>query len=275
MSESAESRFVEIEGLRLHYREAGEGDPLLLLHGFPTSSHLWRNVIPRVSDHRRVLALDLPGFGLSDKPTDVWYGFGFHERVLQGFLDKVGAQRTALAVHDLGGPIGLYWAVKHPERLSHLALLNTLVYPETSWAVKLFVLAARTPLVRDWLASPAGITAGLRLGVERKERLTPEVMAGYTDPFRERAARRGLLRAGIGLSPSGLATIGEALPSLDVPVRIIYGENDRILPDVAQTMQRVARDLPQAKITSLRSCGHFLQEDEPKEIGRILSEFLS
>jgi haloalkane dehalogenase len=275
MSAPVRSEFVEVEGLRIHRLESGEGRPLLLLHGWPTSSHLWRNVIPELSGSWRVIAPDLPGFGRSDKPADASYSFRFHERVLDGLCAKLGLERPALAVHDLGGPLGLYWALREPERISALGLLNTLIYPETSWAVKLFVLATYTPLLGDWLAGPSGIAFAIRFGVERRERLTREVLAPYQEPFRESGARRALLAAGHGLHPDGMREIAARLPRLRVPVAIVYGENDRILPDVAKTMARASRDLPQARVTALRGCGHFLQEDEPERVGRALREGLA
>jgi haloalkane dehalogenase len=272
--EAVTSHFVDAAGLRLHYLEAGRGDPVLLLHGIPTSSFLWRAVMVPVSERRRVVAVDLPGFGRSDKPLDANYGFTFYERVIDAFLEKLRITRTALVVHDLGGPVGLFWAVRHADRLTELALLNTLIYPETSWAVKLFVLASLTPILRELLSSPWGIATGMRLGVERKERMTEDVIARYQEPFRDRAARRALLKASHGLHPKGMKEIADKLPALRTPVRIIYGEADRILPDVALTMRRVQRDLPQAQITALPGCGHFLQEDDPEQVGALLSEFL-
>jgi len=267
-------RTIEAAGLQLHYLEAGEGEPILLIHGFPTSSHLWRNVMPEIAATHRAIAIDLPGFGDSAKPLEASYSFRFYDGVLEAFVKALGIERTALAVHDLGGPVGLYWALAHPERLTHLALLNTLVYPETSWAVKLFILATYTPLLNDWLAGPAGIAFALRLGVEHKERITEEVLAPYQAPFRDKAARKALLKAGHGLHPAGFKEIAKRLPDLDIPVTCIYGENDRILPDVAKTMARVQRDLPQAELHPLPGCGHFLQEDQPTEVGQRLAAFL-
>jgi haloalkane dehalogenase len=273
--EPVRSEFVRIDGRRIHYLEAGSGPPVLLLHGFPTSSHLYRDVLPQLAPRFRAIAPDLPGFGRSEKPLDVSYSFRFYDRFLEDFARELGLSRTALVVHDLGGPIGLYWAAQHPERLTHLALLNTLVYPETSWAVKLFVLATYLPGLREFLSSPTGIAAALRLGVAKKERLSETVLAPYQDPFREAPARKALLAAGHGLHPKGFREIADWIPRIAVPVYCLYGERDRILPDVAQTMQRVQRDVPQAKITSLPDCGHFLQEDAGDEIGRRLADFLS
>src|ERR1700722_19545561 len=141
------SAHVEVDGLRLHYLTAGSGSgaPVLLLHGWPTSSFLWRNVMPAIAAHRRVIALDLPGFGRSSKPLDASYSFRFYRRALDGFLGALGIDRIGLAVHDLGGPVGLSWAMLEPARRERLALLNTIVYPELSWAVIAFGAACRLP----------------------------------------------------------------------------------------------------------------------------------
>lgn len=274
-SPSPTSHFLDLDGLRLHYLEAGTGPPVLLLHGWPTSSFLWRNVMPPIAEGNRVIALDLPGFGQSDKPLDASYSFRYFERVLDSALDALGIESTGLAVHDLGGPVGLYWACRHPERLQRLAILNTLVYPEFSWAVVLFVSACKLPGLRSLMASPAGLRLAMRVGVADRSCVTPEVVDGVRAPFEGRDARRALLRAGGNLSPKGFREIAEKLPSLDVPVRIVYGERDRILPDVAKTMARVKKDLPRAEVTALPDCGHFLQEERPDEIGRLLAGFFS
>ncbi len=274
MSTSVESRFVTVDGLRLHYLEGGSGDPVLLLHGWPTSAFLWRNVAPEIAAHHRVLALDLPGFGKSDKPLDVTYSFRFFTDVLDGFLDAVGIDRVSLVVHDLGGPVGLHWVSEHPERLQRLALLNTLVYSNPSWAVVLFMLAARLPLLSSLLSSPTGLRFAMRVGVTDPARLTDDVMHGVLEPFDTTDARTALLKAAQGLQPDGFKDIERVLPTLKIPVRAIYGERDWILPDVAETMKRVAEDLPQTQITALPDCGHFLQEEQPEQVGKLLAGFL-
>lgn len=268
------SRFVEVAGLRLHYLEAGVGVPVVLLHGWPTSSFLWRNVLPPMAAYNRVIALDLPGFGRSDKPPGASYSFRFYAAVLGGFFDTLGLGTVGLAVHDLGGPLGLYWASQNPRRVRKLALLNTLVYAQPSWAVVAFLVAARTPLLRSWLVSRAGLAWVTRLGVADARRLSDEAVRGVQEPFAEHAARRALLKAGTSLHPGGMRAIEAWLPHVTVPVRIVYGARDRILPDVARTMRRVATEVRgTVEVTALSDCGHFLQEERPAETAEILSRF--
>ena len=115
----------------------------------------------------------------------------------------------------------------------------------------------------------------MRFGVENKDRLEGDILAAYQAPFRDKAARKALLKTAYGLHPKGFKQIARDLPMFDCPVRVVYGNNDRILPDVARTMTRVKRDLPQAEVTALEGCGHFLQEDRPDEVGRLLADFFS
>jgi haloalkane dehalogenase len=273
---SAEGKFVEVDGLKLHYLETGSGEPVLMLHGWPTSSYLWRNIAGPVGEGgSRVIALDLPGYGRSDKPTDVSYSFRFYDRVLTGFLEAVGAESVGLAVHDVGGPIGLYWASQHPERVRKLALLNTLVFPRLSAAAVAFVAAARVPLIRSRLTSQGFIRFAMRFGVHDKSRLSDEAIAAYQEPFRTKEAQRALQKAATGLHPAGLREIERWLPSIEVPVQILYGEKDRILPDVKRTMRRVAELVPHAVVQTLPDCGHFLQEERPSEIAGTLSGFFA
>jgi haloalkane dehalogenase len=266
---------VKVNGMTIAYRELGSGPPVLLLHGWPTSSFLWRNVMEPIARANRVVAPDLPGFGASDKPLDVQYDFDLFDSTLDGFLAALDIDDVGLAVHDLGGPVGVHWAVHRPQRVAKLALLNTLLYPDFSEAVMAFIRACSEPELRTQLTSPAGLEAAMGLGLADEANLTGEVVAAVCEPFGDDDSRRALAAAGIGLPIEGFAEIERLLPSLQMPVRIIYGERDRILPDVAETMARVKSDLPQAEVTALPDCGHFLQEEAPEHIGDELARFFA
>ena len=266
---------IQAGDLTLAYRELGSGPPVLLIHGWPTSSFLWRGVMPAIARSNRVLALDLPGFGGSDKPAAASYDFAFFEQAIDGFLDELGIDAVGIAGHDLGGPVTAHWVLSRPQRVTSLALLNTLVYPEFSEAVAAFIHAASTPGIREQLTSPAGLEAAMRLGVADESKVTDEVIAGVCEPFDSDESRSALAAAGIGLEPEGFTWIAERIASFNAPVRLIYGAQDRILPDIAETMARLRRDLPQAVVTELPDCGHFLQEEAPEEIGELLAEFFA
>lgn len=266
-----EDQVVTVNGVQLHAREAGEGPPVLLLHGWPTSSFLYRGIIPHLAPHRRVIALDLPGFGASDKPLDASYSFRFYREMIDGYLAARGVDRCGLGVHDLGGPVGLYWMTQQPERVDSLVLLNTLVYPDFSWAVVAFMAALRLPGVRGALVSPWGLSKAMRVGMHTAP--SAEVVAGVQAPFKDTAARKALIKSIGNLHPDGFRAIAAGLPAYTGPLRVIYGTGDRILPDVAKTMARVQRDCPQAVVTALAECGHFLQEDRPAEVGTLLAAF--
>ena len=266
---------MQVDGLTLAYRELGAGPAVLLLHGWPTSSFLWRNVMEPIARANRVVAPDLPGFGASDKPLGIRYSFEFFGGVLDRFLTQLGIDQVGLAVHDLGGPIGLHWAIGRPGRVTKLALLNTLVYPEFSEATKEFVRACQSPELRDKLTSPSGLETILRDGLGDPATLHDDVLAAVQAPFRTAEAQRALADTGVGPSLKGFVQIARQLPSLRIPVRVIYGARDRVLPDVAETMARVKTDLPHADVTVLPDSGHFLQEDAPDEVGALLARFFA
>jgi pimeloyl-ACP methyl ester carboxylesterase len=216
---------VQVDGLKVGYREQGEGPAVLLLHGWPTSSYLWRDVMPPIAARNRVIAPDLPGFGVSDKPLDVTYDVAFFERAIDGLLEAV----------------------------------RTLVDP------------AR----RDELTSRDGMAELMKLALADESRATDDLLAAVHAPFESEESREALAKAGTELGIDAFVEIEQRLPELRVPVRIVYGERDRALPDVAETMARAARDLPQAQVTALPDCGHFLQEEEPDQVGELLAEFFA
>lgn len=274
MSPVIRSKYTQVGNTKLHYLVAGKGEPILFIHGFPTSSYLWRNIMLELSGEYQVIAIDLPAYGDSDKKIEDSYSFRYYNRLLIGFLENLNIDKITLGVHDAGGPIGLYWMVNNMESVKRLILFNTLVYPKFSWAVKLFALATILPGIRDWITSPSGIKKALQMGVVKKENLTEEVINKYQAPFINKKARKVLLKSVQRLSLKGFAEVEKKLPSFKGPVQVIYGENDKILPEVGATMKRIKEDLAQTNIMSIPNCGHFLQEDFPQEISNAILKFM-
>lgn len=274
MHPSIKSAFIQVGDTKVHYLIAGQGEPILLIHGFPTSSYLWRDIMGSLSGDYQVIAVDLPGYGQSDKKIGDSYSFRYYGRVLTAILDHLKIERVTLGVHDLGGPIGLHWMVQDMSKVQRLILFNTLVYPKFSWGVKLFGLMSILPGIRNWLTSSGGIKKAMQIGVYNKERLTKEVVQYYQAPFKDKESRKALLKSVQRLSMKGFEEIENKLHSFKGPIQIIYGENDKILPRVKNTMDKVKEHMPQAQLVSIPNCGHFLQEDEPEQISDLILSFM-
>ena len=259
------------------YRLEGEGRsgaPVVLVHGVGLDQGMWAAQRDALAPLGPLLSYDMLGHGRTPaRPGDAGLA-DFRDQLAQ-LLSHLSVKRCRLVGFSMGSLVARAFATRWPERVARLALLNTLVYPEMSWAVVAFVLAARLPGLRSLLTSSWGLKKALQVGVVDGRRITAEVVQGVQEPFRDRDARRALAKAGCNVSPKGIRELAERLPEFGGPVRILYGERDRILPDVARTMARVKRDLPQAEVTSLADCGHFLQEERPEEIGQQLGAFFS
>ncbi|MEL6147991.1 MAG: haloalkane dehalogenase, partial [Chloroflexota bacterium] len=127
-----ESRFVDVHGSKMHYVDVGEGAPVLFLHGNPTSSYLWRNIIPHMSDHARCIAPDLIGMGKSDKP-DIPYRFDDHYRYITGFIEALDLTNITLVIHDWGSALGFHYAMQHEDNVKGVAFMEAIVRP-MSWS---------------------------------------------------------------------------------------------------------------------------------------------
>ncbi len=294
------SNFIKAGNLNIHYLTAGVGKPVVLLHGWPTSSYLWRKVVEPLADTRTVIVPDLAGFGQSDKPLDAVYTHNFHAEIFDDFLDRLGIEKTSLIVHDIGAPIGLLWAVRNQDRLERLVILNTLFYPDGScrlfythkisllkrfWSIifypkgslllKFILLTIHTPGLRNLAFSSFGISQIMKMGVENKEMISREVVAAYQSPFDSATGRQLLNKTFLELQLDELEEIVQKLHTLKVPVYIVYGEKDSILPGLAAEMHRLQHDLPDARLAAIPECGHYLQEDKPQELSSLLVRFLA
>jgi len=284
-AEPASKSHVTIDGLRLAYIETGSGDPIVFLHGNPTSSYLWRNVIPHVAHLGRALAPDLIGMGDSDKLADPGpdsYTFAEHRRYLDQWFKAVGAtSRVTLVLHDWGSALGFDWAHRHPGAVKAIAYLEALVLP-IGWAD----LGPARPLF-EALRSTAGeamvlqnnffVETMLPGGVLTP--LTTEVMAAYRRPFAEPGeGRRPTLtwprQIPINGSPADVAVVvddyGRWLTHSPIPKLFINGEPGAALTGAARDFCRTWPN--QTEVTVPGS--HFLPEDSADQIGLALASWL-
>ncbi|HWP98658.1 MAG TPA: alpha/beta fold hydrolase [Syntrophomonadaceae bacterium] len=266
------SGFTSINGINIHYLYAGEGNPIVLLHGIPTYSYLWRNIIGPLSAKGRVLAPDLPGYGLSDKPVDAPYTTDFFTDALNGFIDALGLDKISLVVHDLGGPVGMLWAVNHVDRVERIVILNTLVYPHFSLSMKLLLLSARIPGLRNWLSGLSGIAYTMKWGVYNLDVMTPELISSYQAPFKDINTRHAYIKTLTAMKPDILTEIVPKLIKMNQPIHLVCGEKDNLL---SGEMHQLKKYLPEAGYISINDCGHFVPEDQTEKLLEVLTELFA
>jgi pimeloyl-ACP methyl ester carboxylesterase len=265
--------YVEVDGLKLAYLVGGEGEPVVFVHGWPTYSYLWRHQMSALADSFCVFALDLPGCGDSEKPSDVQYSLDFFSDVLNSFLNAMGVGQVTLVSHDLGGPISLLWAVRHPERLARLVIMDTMPYPDLPWMIRLMLPAARLPGIGHLLVSRRGLRAALHIGTVGKGVVNDALVAAYDRPYAgEPAARKILLRVLTELDPREMVEIAQNLERIAAPTLILWAEKDPSAP--LSIAWRLQADIQCATLKTIPNCGHFLTEDQPGEVTQLLLEFL-
>jgi haloalkane dehalogenase len=263
-----EPRWLFTDGVRLHYVDEGprDGEPVVLLHGNPMWSYLYRRYIRGLADAGlRAVAYDQLGFGRSDKPGRVReYAPERHERHFAALADELGLDDVTLVVHDWGAPIGLVWAAAHPERVRRLVLLNTF-----SEEVPSARGAFRLPLTRELLVKGAHFYVRVFLfrgGLRHPERLGPDERAAYLAPHPSRSSRSGIL-AYTRFTPH--------VPSLEAlrgkPVLYLWGMRDRALGDAA--LGRWRARLP-GEAVELEDSAAFVPEDAPDESLTAVLDFL-
>lgn len=276
-----EGTYLFVRGLRWFYRSAGSGEPVILLHGIPTSSFLWRNVIPHLGDPYWVIAPDLPGFGRSDKPAA---GAGSVSELairLGEFLERLGIDRCALVGHDLGALVATALLERWPERVTHLVVTNTSFRCER-WRGEGFspLAALRLPLLGELalaLARPWMLRLAMRPFLAEPERLERATLDGYWEPF-ERSFRRTLLRLLRQplFTTTELArwrtTLRERCGAGTIPVLIAWGARDpQFRVDEAREL---AGAIEGARLLLFERASHFLPEDRPRALARVIALFL-
>jgi haloalkane dehalogenase len=273
------------DGLRLHYRDEGQGEPVVMLHGNPTWSFYFRNLIAGVRDRYRVIAPDHMGCGQSDRPDDQQYEYCLRRRVddLETLLNHLGLNdRLTLVLHDWGGMIGMAYASRHPERIARLVILNTAAFllpakkklPWQLWLIR------KTPLgpflVRGLNAFVRG---ALRYGVVHP--LLPEDRDKYMEPYCTWKERLGVLRfvQDIPLAPGDpsydlVCEVQDGLHRFQqVPILICWGARDFVFDD--DFLAEWRRRFPAAEVHRFEDAGHLVLEDAGDRIVPLLRDFLA
>jgi len=268
--------YREVDGLRLAHLDEGDGAPVLLVHGEPTWSFLWRHVMgPLLDAGHRCVVPDHAGFGRSDKPTDVaWYSYDRHTALLSELVERLDLRDATIVVHDWGGPIGLRVAADHPDRIARIVAMDTGLFTghqQMSDAWQMF---------RDFVARTEDLPIGMLVRGGCHADPGDDVIAAYEAPFPDAASKAGarafpLL---IPLAPDapGAADGQRVLDALAADARpklVLWADQDPVIPPA--TGRRFAEAIGTEVAYEIPDAGHFLQEDQGALIGRRIADWLA
>jgi haloalkane dehalogenase len=270
-----EPRYLEQDGLRMHYLDEGEGPPVLLLHGEPTWSYLYRKIIPELTPAVRAIAPDYFGFGRSDKPLRVEdYSYDRHVASIVRLVEELDLRELTVVVQDWGGPIGLRLAVEHPDRVARLVVMNTGIGggrpPSEEWL-----------RFRDFVRRVGGeLVPGKLVRISCVQPMDDDVEEAYSAPWPSPESKAGVLAFPelVPISPEHPDTpahlrVREALAQWEKPALVLFSDSDPIFaPRVAE---RIAEHIPGALEPEIvEGAGHFLQEDRGEQIGARIRRFV-
>ena len=266
----------DLDGLRMHYVDEGEGAPILLLHGEPTWSFLYRKMITNLTGSGRVVAPDYIGFGRSDKVTEIdWYTYDRHVDSMKRFIEELDLRDITLVVHDWGGPIGLRLAVENEDRFARLVILNTAVFrPRPGKPPNQAFLAWR-----DFAEKNPDLPVGFILQGATATDLSEAVIAGYEAPFVTPASKAGVaafpLIVPLAVDDPGaaeMAATSEALTKWSKPTLVAFSDSDPLFsPRVGEAL---SERIPGASFAVAEGASHFLQEDKGEAIADLVRSFV-
>lgn len=268
--------FVDVGGARLYYYAAGSrgaGDPIVLLHGFPTSSHLWADVVPHLPTGHRVIVVDLLGYGRSDPPGSHPVGIRSHADRLIGLLDALGVNYACVVGHDIGGAVALSAAVRHPQRVSRLGLVSTAAFD--AWPTREVKIArAMLPLTRHlpptWLLSV--LRADLHRGYTDGSRATRSIDR-YIRPFADDEGRDAFFEHLTQLDPRDTVALTPRLATLVQPTAIVWGRHDPFLP--VRIARRLHEAIPGSTLEVIEDGCHFIPEEAPQRVAAAVASLLT
>ena len=272
-----------VHGFEMHYVDEGNGEPVVMLHGDPTWGYLYRGFIPTLSRHHRCIVPDHMGMGKSGVPLEPYpYRLQHHIANLEALLRHLDVQNITLVVHDWGGPVGLGFAVRHPQRIKRLVLLNTWAFaPWPGGPFPRLLEVIRSERGENFVLKRNGYVEPALMGTtHHTEHLTPTVMEAYKAPYPTPETRTALLCWSRDIpvqesdpSYAEMKRIEEGLPQFrNLPILIIWGMQDPVLPpSVLRLWQAV---YPQAITYEIEDASHFLQEDAPERVVGYIDDFL-
>ena len=278
------SNYASILGSNIHYIDEGSGEIVVLVHGNPTSSYLWRNIIPTLAKTHRVIALDLVGMGKSDKP-DLDYGYQDHTKYFNAFIESLGLNNITLVLHDWGGALGLDYARKNPDNVKQIAMMEAVTRPmswdEADLVTKILFQKFRDEKIGYKLIVEDNYFVEKLLPMMSGRKLSKLEMDYYREPYLNQSARKPVRvwpqEIPINETPQrnhiDVSKNYEYLKTSNIAVLFIYGE-----PGVIYSQNFVStlkQDIPRATFASIGEGLHYLPETQPQKLSGIISEWIN
>ncbi len=277
-----ESRYVEIHGSKIHYIDEGSGDPILFLHGNPTSSYLWRNIIPYLVPHGRCIALDLIGMGKSDKP-DLDYRFFDHSKYVEEFINKLDLSNITLVIHDWGSALGFHYAMRHENNIKGIAFMEALLRP-MRWEgfpndFKMGFKLMRTPGIGWFMISVMNMFVTQILPKATVRKLSAEEKAYYAAPYKTVQSRKPVRQWPCEIPIDGepadvydvISNYNQKLQESGLP-KILFSATPGGIID-GKTVEWCRQNLKNLKVVDIGDGLHYVQEDNPHLIGEELAKW--
>lgn len=278
-----ESNYVEVLGSRMHYVEVGAGKPILLVHGNPTSSYLWRNVIPQLSRSGRVIAVDLIGMGRSDKPA-LEYTFADHARYLQAFIERMRLRGVVLVLHDWGGALGFDYAANHLPNVEGIAFMEAVVRPmswdRASLPMRYLFKRFRDPEDGHQIIAVDNYFVEKLLPMMAGRPLTEMEMDAYRNPYPTIESRKP-----VAMWPRELPFLDEEATNVerirqnyakvqasDIPLLLLFATPGAIFQP--QTVDEIKAEIPRLKTVNVGAGFHYIQETQPTKIGDAIAAWI-
>jgi 2-hydroxymuconate-semialdehyde hydrolase len=276
MAEGRESESVVVSGVRLAYEERGQGRPVVFVHGLAASSATWRPIAQMLSESCRSIAVDLMGFGRSDKPTNQLYTLERQASLLRGFIAALDLDRCVLVGHSYGGGVCLsLLRLEHGLQLRGLALLDSVCYQQPfPWGLKLL----RAPLIGELVSGlmrPEWVIRNmLKQAYYRPVVISSELVRSYSEAMKSPGGRHALLETARRILPQDVEGLVRSYARISCPTFILWGEKDTVVPPALG--RKLAGQIPgsASQMVTLRDCGHCPQEEMPEKTANLLGDFL-
>ena len=264
--------------VKLFYEEKGQGSPILLIHGFGASTYTWRRIAPALAETHRVIAVDLKGFGQSDKPFDERYSIFDQAELLKQLIVGNDLRDLTLVGHSFGGGVALLLALDDDPRLegriSKLVLLDTIAYAQDiPVSFRMLNMPVVSHLGVRMLPPALQARLALRIAYLDNSKIEDEEVEMYAAPLRTAAGKHAIIHSARQIIPEGLEEISERYKTITVPTLIGWCDHDRIVPlDVGLKLRRT---LPNAHLKIIDDCGHMPQEEQPEATLELIQGFLA